>query len=188
MRRSLATALESWSAGSFCAVLLFKSVLYQSIVQGEMAPMGPRKKKEIGEERVAVNEPKKYVLISLVVLSVLLTSCGSSGTTGQTGGTGGTGNAGYDTSFPMPDSVINFTSTGSDSINFQTKLSLEDAQAFYREAFTKTGLTERTINTAVTETTFSMVFDGDASGRALVVQGVDLGDGTTNINVRYEDV
>jgi hypothetical protein len=32
-----------------------------------------------------------------------------------------------------------------------------------------------------------MVFDGDPEG-AVVVQGVDLGDGTTNVNIRHEDV
>jgi hypothetical protein len=67
-------------------------------------------------------------------------------------------------------------------------VSVEDAIAFYRDAFAGAGLTERTINTAITATTFSMVFDGHASGKAIVVQGVDLGNGTTNINIRFEDV
>jgi hypothetical protein len=88
----------------------------------------------------------------------------------------------------MPPNVSNFTAQGEDAVNFATALSLQDAIAFYRDAFGAGGLTERTINTSITGTTFSLVFDGDPSGKALVVQGVDLGDGTTNINIRFEDV
>jgi len=33
-----------------------------------------------------------------------------------------------------------------------------------------------------------MVFDGHPNGKSIVVQGVDLGNGTTNINIRFEDV
>ena len=84
--------------------------------------------------------------------------------------------------------MSNFTETGNESINFQTKTSLTDTISFYRNTFAESGLTERSINTAITDTTFSLVFDGDPSGKAIVVQGVDLGDGTTNVNIRYEDV
>jgi len=125
---------------------------------------------------------KKYPwLISLSVLLILSLACGASGG-------GGSGGGGNNTKFPLPDNVSNFTDTGNDSINFQTTLSLEDTIAFYRDAFGKLGLTERTINTAITDTTFSLVFDGDPSGKAIVVQGVDLGNGKTNVNIRYEDV
>jgi hypothetical protein len=96
--------------------------------------------------------------------------------------------SGYDTEFPLPSDVSNFTSTGNGGINFQTKMSLKDAIAFYREAFTKAGYKERQINTAITDTTFSMVFDGHASGKAIVIQGVDLGGVSTNVNIRFEDI
>ena len=122
-----------------------------------------------------------YMLLALIAL--LAASCGGGG--GAT--TYGSGGGSYDTDFPLPASVSNFTKTGDTGINFQTTLSLQDALAFYRAAFTQAGLTERTINTAVTDTTFSVVFDGDPGGKAIVVQGVDLGNGATNVNVRYED-
>jgi hypothetical protein len=123
---------------------------------------------------------KRYPwLIGLAVLLILSLACGASG------GSGGGGNK---TKFPLPGNVSSFTDTRNDSINFQTTLSLEDTIAFYRDAFGKQGLTERTINTAITDTTFSLVFDGDPSGKAIVVQGVDLGNGKTNVNIRYEDV
>jgi hypothetical protein len=56
------------------------------------------------------------------------------------------------------------------------------------DSFTSSGYTERTILTVTSETTFSMVFDGHESGQAIVVQGVDFGDGTVNVNIRLEDV
>jgi len=93
----------------------------------------------------------------------------------------------YDTEFPLPEDVQNFMG-GEGTANFATSLSVEEAIAFYRDALGAMGLTEREINTAITETTFSMVFDGHESGKEIVVQGVDLGNGTTNINIRFEDV
>ncbi|MBM3145269.1 MAG: hypothetical protein FJ010_09920 [Chloroflexi bacterium] len=93
----------------------------------------------------------------------------------------------FDTEFPLPDDVQNFTKIG-EQVNFATSLTVEEAIEFYRDALTGMGLTERTINTAITETTFSMVFDGHESGKAVVIQGVDLDNGTTNINIRFEDV
>jgi hypothetical protein len=95
--------------------------------------------------------------------------------------------SGFDTEFPLPSDVSNFMDLGNGAINFQTKMSLKDAIAFYRGAFTKAGYKERTINAAITDTTFSMVFDGHISGKAIVIQGVDLGS-NTNINLRFEDL
>ncbi|MGE5073265.1 MAG: hypothetical protein ACM3MF_07550 [Anaerolineae bacterium] len=136
-------------------------------------------------------------LLVLSFVSVALLACGlfskpegnnGVGGTGGTGGTGGNGGSGgnYSTKFPMPDSVINFTEMGNGAINFQTKMSIKDTLQFYRAAFEKQGLKERETNTAITATTFSLVFDGDTSGQAVVLQGVDLGNGMTNVNIRYE--
>ncbi|MBT3390192.1 MAG: hypothetical protein HN413_07245 [Chloroflexi bacterium] len=93
----------------------------------------------------------------------------------------------YDTEFPLPDDVQNFTG-GDDQVNFATSMTLEQAIDFYRRIFAEMGLTERKINTAITDTTFSMVFDGHAKGQAIVIQGVDLGNSMTNVNIRFEDV
>jgi len=123
------------------------------------------------------------LMMLLAAVGASLAACGSAGA-----GTGGAASGAYDTEFPLPSSVSNFTKTGEDEVNFQTKMSLEETTAFYRESLTKAGLVERTINTAVTAQTFSMVFDGAPNGKAIVVQGVALGDGTTNVNIRYEDV
>jgi hypothetical protein len=94
----------------------------------------------------------------------------------------------FDTVFPLPDDVQNFTGDGGKSpINFQTSLSLDEVIEFYRQAFTEQGLTERTILTEISDSGFSMVFDGWPSGKAVVIQGVDFGT-SINVNIRFEDV
>ena len=139
--------------------------------------------------------------LGLTVLVMISLACSLFNKTTGTGGSGtgsgsnesptassGGGGGGQNTKFPMPGNVSNLTDTGNGSINFQTDMSLKDTIQFYRDAFTKEGLTERTANTAITDATFSLVFDGDPSGQAIVVQGVDLGNGKTNVNIRYENV
>lgn len=95
--------------------------------------------------------------------------------------------SGVKSKFPMPDGATNVQEIGG-TTNFQVKMTLDEAMKFYMEALTKEGYTERPILTVTSETTFSMVFDGHTSGKAIVVQGVDMGDGTVNINIRLEDV
>jgi hypothetical protein len=94
---------------------------------------------------------------------------------------------GGDSDFPMPDDAKNVVSVAG-TVNYQTSLSLDEVLDFYRDLYGKQGYTEREILTTVTDGVFSIVFDGDASGQAIVIQGVDLGDGTTNVNIRLEDV
>lgn len=129
-----------------------------------------------------MNRSRSLMLLSLVV--ALTMACGLLGAGSAASSSGG----GYNTKFPLPASVKNFTQTAGGQVNFQTSMSLKDTISFYRDAFVKAGLKERTENTAITDTTFSMVFDGDPSGKAVVIQGVDLGNGTTNVNIRYESV
>jgi hypothetical protein len=94
---------------------------------------------------------------------------------------------GAESEFPLPDGAINVQDVGG-SINFQAKMSMDEAMKFYMDSFTSSGYTERALLTVTSETTFSMVFDGHESGQAIVVQGVDFGDGTVNVNIRLEDV
>ncbi len=123
-------------------------------------------------------------LLLIAFLVALALACGASGG----GSAGASSGAAYDTKFPMPPTVSNFTQAPDGQVNFQTNLGLKDTISFYRDAFAKAGLKERTATTAITDTTFSLVFDGDPSGKAIVVQGLDLGNGTTNVNIRYESV
>jgi hypothetical protein len=95
----------------------------------------------------------------------------------------------YETDFPLPETVQNFTSQNDDSqgINFQTDLTLAEAMSFYRQQFVAQGLLERELLTVTSDTTFSMVFDGAENGKALVIQGVIIGE-MVNLNIRFEAV
>ena len=93
----------------------------------------------------------------------------------------------YDTVFPLPDDVQNFTGGGGEEgINFQTSLSMDDAIEFYRGAFAKLGLEEYPILTSIEDESFSLVFLGWEGSEELVIQGVVFGD-VTNINIRLEE-
>ena len=92
-----------------------------------------------------------------------------------------------DTEFPLPPDVENLMDLGDGAINYQTPMSLTDVVEFYRAEFDKAGYVERPILTVINDDTFSIVWDGHPSGQAIVVQGVDLGNGTTNVNVRLEE-
>ena len=95
----------------------------------------------------------------------------------------------FETPFPLPNDVQQYTDLSGDglSVNFQTSMSLNESVEFYQQALSDLGLSERPLLTVIEEDVFSMVYDGWEDGRAVVVQGVDLGD-TTNINIRLEDV
>jgi len=97
------------------------------------------------------------------------------------------GSGTIDTEFPLPSDVQNLMDLGDGAINYQTSMSLTEVVEFYRAEFGKAGYVERPILTVINDDTFSIVWDGHPSGQAIVVQGVDLGNGTTNVNVRLEE-
>lgn len=110
----------------------------------------------------------------------------SSSTGGEAGG--GASHAGYNTVFPLPDDVQNFAGEGGEgAVSFQTCLILEEVIDFYRHAFTEQDLIEREALTLIEDASFSIVFDGWPNGRAIVIQGVDMGE-TTNVNIRFEAI
>lgn len=90
------------------------------------------------------------------------------------------------TDFLMTTDATNVTDLGDGSILYYTKMSQADVMKFYRDAYTAKGYKERTVNTSVTDTTFSMVFDGDPSGKSVVIQSVNLGNGSSTVTVRLE--
>jgi len=91
------------------------------------------------------------------------------------------------TEFPMTADAYNITEV-SGSLIFYTNLSLDDTMKFYRDEYTSRGYTERELLTVVSDGTLSMVFDGDPGGKAVVIQSVDLGDGSRTVAIRLEDV
>jgi hypothetical protein len=97
-------------------------------------------------------------------------------------------NNSIDTDFPMTADAYNGMDTGNGSILYYTKLSAEEAMDFYRQEYTGRGYIERETSTVVSDGIFSMVFDGDPSGKAVVIQSVEIGDGSRTISIRLEDV
>lgn len=89
--------------------------------------------------------------------------------------------------FPMPDDASTVTVLGEGQVNFTTGMAMSDIPDYYREEFTALGYTERTLLTVISDQAISMVFDGHASGKAIVMQAVDLG-GSTNVNIRLEAI
>ncbi|MBT3338783.1 MAG: hypothetical protein HN391_12765 [Anaerolineae bacterium] len=89
------------------------------------------------------------------------------------------------TEFPLPEDAANLMEVGDGTLNFQTALSIPDVVTFYRFAFPD--YTEREVVTVVEDGSFNIVFDGHASGKAIVIQGFPMGDGV-NVNIRLEDI
>jgi len=104
----------------------------------------------------------------------------------QSSNDSGSSNSSVKTDFPLTADAFNLVQVGDGSIVFYTKLSADDAMKFYRDTYTAKGYTERKILTVVSDGTFSMVFDGDPSGKAVVIQSVDLGNGSRTIAIRLE--
>lgn len=98
------------------------------------------------------------------------------------------GGAKSEYAFPTTNDAFNVTELGEDSLLYYTKMAQEDVMNFYRDEYIPNGYKEREILTVVSDTTFSMVFDGDPSGKAVVIQSVDLGDGSSTVAIRLEEV
>ena len=145
----------------------------------------------------------KRLILAFAVLLIASLACslfggGSAGSEGGApsgeGGESGqdapapSGSGKYDTEFPMPPEVENFMDMGDGAINYQTPMKLTDVVAFYRGEFENAGYDERDVLTSIVDEAFSIAWDGHPSGKAIVIQGVDLGNGTTNVNIRFEDV
>ena len=83
-------------------------------------------------------------------------------------------------------------------LNFQTKGLPAPTVDFYRQALTKLGYQERTINATQGDWGFSLVFDTpvsvnlapkDSSKKVvLVIQGTMIGPDTINLNLRFEEI
>lgn len=100
----------------------------------------------------------------------------------------GSSNTTVKTDFPMTDDAYNTIDVGDGSLLYYTKMSMDDVLKFYRDEYTAKGYTERELLTTVSDGVFSIVFDGDPSGKAVVIQSVDLGDGSRTVAIRLEDV
>jgi len=146
---------------------------------------------------------KKYrILLAIVVLVFASLACqglggGGSSPSGvpesgdvnppSSSDSGGGSDNSSDSEFPMTDDAFNVLDVGDGTLLYYTKMSGEDVMNFYRDEYTSRGYTERELLTVVSGGVFSMVFDGDPSGKAIVIQSVDLGDGSRTVTIRLED-
>ncbi len=91
--------------------------------------------------------------------------------------------------FPLPEDVDSDSvrHLGDGAINFETSLNLPDAINFYFSAFIDLEYKERRMLTVITDSRFSMVFDGHPSGKAIIIQGTAF-DGGVKIDLRLEDI
>ena len=101
---------------------------------------------------------------------------------------GSNNNATVSADFPMTADAYQVTDIGDGSLLYYTKMSQEDVLKFYRDEYTSRGYKERELLTTISDGVFSIVFDGDLSGKAVVIQSVDLGDGSCTVAIRLEDV
>lgn len=92
-----------------------------------------------------------------------------------------------DSEYPMLSDASNVVDTAG-VVTYQTEFSLTEVIDFYRDTLSSQGYTERSINTAITDVTFNLVFDGHPSGQALVIQGTDLGNGSVNVTIFLQDM
>ena len=106
----------------------------------------------------------------------------------QDNSSSGGGNADTSASgFPITADAYNVIDVGDGSLLYYTNLSQEDVLKFYRDEYVSRGYTERALLTVVEEGVFSIVFDGDPSGKAVVIQSVDLGDGSSTVAISLQD-
>lgn len=127
---------------------------------------------------------KQYrMLLALAALALAALACRA-----VSSGADGRGETSVRADFPMTDDASNVIDTGNGSLLYYTRMSLEDVMNFYRDEYAARGYTERESLTTVTGGVFSMVFDGDPSGKAIVIQSVDLGDGTRTVAIRLDEV
>lgn len=134
----------------------------------------------------------KLLALALVLLFTTIACLGGGGGNDDGGSGGGGGKSGevmdaVGVGLPKGN-ISNLTVTGN-SVNFQVDgTSIDEMVSYYRGETQGNNLTERTLLTSITDTAVNLVFDGHSSGKALVIQMVDLGEGTINVNIRLEDV
>lgn len=146
----------------------------------------------------------KQIFLALVVLALASLACnaltgggggdspvapsGGDAPAPQDNGSSGGGNADTSASgFPITADAYNVIDVGDGTLLYYTNLSQEDVLKFYRDEYVSRGYTERALLTVVEDGVFSIVFDGDPSGKAVVIQSVDLGDGSSTVAISLQD-
>jgi len=95
---------------------------------------------------------------------------------------GGGVTVGGESEFPMPSDAFNVI-TASGTLTFQTKMSTDDVLKFYRDQFASQGYKEDASMAITFGKTFTLAFNGHASGKVIYVVGADAGDGSLYVTI-----
>jgi hypothetical protein len=87
--------------------------------------------------------------------------------------------------FPIPDKA-DVIQSSPDLVMGTVKMSKDDIVAFYRKELKTQGLSEDTLLTTFSDSTYSLVFKGTSNGKSVVVQGTKLDKDTIAFSIRYE--
>lgn len=141
---------------------------------------------------------RKQIYFALAVLMLASLACnalsgggggGDSPTTAAPQDNSGGGNADSSASgFPITPDAYNVVDVGDGNVLYYSKMPQADILKFYRDEYVSRGYTERALLTTVSDGVFSIVFDGDPSSKAVVIQSVDLGDGSCTVAISLTDV
>ncbi len=98
-----------------------------------------------------------------------------------TDGDGGV-TVGGESEFPVTSDAFNVV-TAPDVVTFQTKMSSDDVLKFYRDEFASQGYKEDASMAITFGKTFTLAFNGHASGKVIYVVGADAGDGSLYVTI-----
>jgi hypothetical protein len=128
-----------------------------------------------------VNKYRVFLMIVIMAFASLACQALSFGNDAQESGEGPA-----NSDHPMTVDAYNVLDVGDGNILYYTNLSLDEVMGFYRAEYESRGYIENELLTMKSDGVFSMVFDGDPSGKAVVIQSVDLGDGSRSVTIRLE--
>jgi hypothetical protein len=89
---------------------------------------------------------------------------------------------GGESEFPVTSDAFNVV-TAPDVVTFQTKMSSDDVLKFYRDEFASQGYKEDASLAITFGKTFTLAFNGHASGKIIYVVGADAGDGSLYVTI-----
>jgi len=98
-----------------------------------------------------------------------------------TDGDGGV-TSGGESEFPVTSDAYN-AATAPNTVTFQTNMSTDDVLKFYRDEFASQGYEEDASMAITFGKTFTLAFNGHASGKVIYVVGADGGDGSLYVTI-----
>jgi len=90
-------------------------------------------------------------------------------------------NVGGDSQFPITGDAFNVITTA-DTVTYQTNMNADDVSQFYRDEFAAQGYEEDDSMAVTFGGNFTLGFT-DGNGKAIIVAGVDAGDGSLYVTV-----